>query len=168
MPCGGPWCSCASSWPWSWEWVAALMWCSASGLREFGLPGRRGHVVDGRLHGGVGQRHVPALRRHGALALDGVVLQDGHALLEARAPGGLVAELRRAGRARAVTGRAGGVVGALAVASLGGRGGRNLLACALRRSGSGRALGGGGGSRLPGHLRLHLRYPRGAFRGAPS
>src|SRR5438045_9800617 len=102
MPCGGPWC--ASSWPWSWEWVAAPMPWSASELREFGLLGRRGHVFDGRFHRGVGQRHIPALGRHGALALDGVVLQDGHALLEARGPGGLVAKLRRAGGARAVTG----------------------------------------------------------------
>ena len=69
------------------------------------------HVLDGGAHGVVGQVHAAALRRHHARraleALDRVLLERRHALRDARRPGGLVANPRRAGDAGAMAGDAG-------------------------------------------------------------
>src|SRR5512139_3533674 len=66
------------------------------------LLGGAHHVVDGRLHVGVGERDVPALRRHRALSLDGARIERVHARLDARRPESLVPELRRARHAHRV------------------------------------------------------------------
>ena len=57
--------------------------------------------------------------------MDRVIVQGVYALRDARSPGGLVAELRRAGNTRPVTGNASAFVNGLAFVSRRGIGGRN-------------------------------------------
>ena len=75
----------------------------------------RGHELDRRADLRVGQRRVAGLRRHRAFALDDRLHQRVDALLEARCPGRLVAELRRAGDRLGVAGEAHLVVDRFAV-----------------------------------------------------
>jgi len=67
----------------------------------------RQHVLHGSADLGVRGRGSAALRRHGALALEHARRQGIDAGRSARRPGGLVAELRSAGHAGRVAGRAG-------------------------------------------------------------
>src|SRR6185295_8155875 len=118
MPAGGPWCSCAWSpcaWSWSWACVVALMMGSVSSIPWCRSLRRCRHVVDGGLDGGVGKGGISALGRHRAPALQRGGVKGVLAFLQTRRPRGLVAELRRAGRTRAVARHADGVIGRLAV-----------------------------------------------------
>jgi hypothetical protein len=118
-------------------------------------------VVDGGLYVGIGKGRIAALGRHRALALEHARVERLGARLEARCPGGLVAELGRIGGAGGVASHAGRVVGLLAVGlaaggRLGGDGGHLL---ALRRGRHDRGpveleLRHGGDSRGE-HLGLH-------------
>src|SRR3989338_5861729 len=92
-------------------------------MKPKNLLGLRDHEIHGSLYGVVLERGVAALGRHEALlaleALEGVLVEFVLALGDARAPVGLVTELRRAGDTGGVAYRTGGIVGGLAVRARG-------------------------------------------------
>src|SRR5688572_10278990 len=106
--------------------VVSLYALSSSGgsmmkrIRAARLFRLRGHELDRGAHLGVGERRVAALRRHGALAFEHRLGERVHALLEARCPRRLVAQLGRAGDRLRVARDAGLVVHRLAVGRRGG------------------------------------------------
>src|SRR6185503_6858463 len=118
--------------------VVSLYALSSSGgsmmKRRIRLLALRDHVFDRRVHLGVGERGIARLGRHGAFALGHGLEQHVHALLDARRPGRLVAELGRSGEALRVAGEADFVVHRLAV----GGGGRLALRRGFRSRGLGR------------------------------
>src|SRR5690349_13788318 len=97
--------------------VVRTMWSrwSIIALSRAALFHRADHVVDGRLHLGVRERHVAALRGHRVLAGERAVVELVLAVHEVWGPLRLVAELRRAGDAGAVAGHAGALEHLLAV-----------------------------------------------------
>src|SRR5262245_25537779 len=100
--------------------VVSLYALSSSGgsmmKRRTRLLALRDHEVDSGADLRVGERGTARLGRHRALALDYRFHQRRGALLDARRPRFLVAELRRAGEALRVAGEADLVVNRLAVA----------------------------------------------------
>src|SRR6185503_898915 len=82
--------------------VVSLYALSSSGgsmtKRRIRLLALRDHVFDARAQLGIGERRAARLGRHGAFALGDRLHQRVHALLDARSPGFLVAELRRSGQ----------------------------------------------------------------------
>src|SRR5690242_17404554 len=143
------------SWPRAWaariiatlESLYALSDSSGSMTKRSGnLLGLRDHVLHRGTHLGVGQRCVAALGRHGVLALQRILDERVHALLDPGRPGRLVAELRRAGDAGRMAGRAGTVEHLLAVGCCGLRGsaGGGALLRWLPGWLGGRSLRGGG------------------------
>src|SRR6185369_5878334 len=99
--------------------VVSLYALSSSGgsmtKRRTRLLALRDHEVDACAQLGVGERGAARLRRHGAFALGDRLHQRVHALLDARAPSLLVAELRRSGQSLRVAGEADLVVDGLAL-----------------------------------------------------
>src|SRR4051812_17934435 len=120
--------------------VVSLYALSSSGgsmtKRRARLLALRDHVFDACAQLGVGERRAARLGRHGALALGDRLHQRVHALLDARPPCRLIAELRRSGQSLGVAGKAPLVVDRLAVCRACGRlrfSGRRRLGCSARR-----------------------------------
>src|SRR4029077_1160259 len=110
------------------------------GLLEAGAGGG-GHERHGARDLDLGQGSVAALRRHRALALGRALHERGEALLDARRPVVLVADLRRPLHAARVPGRPGRLRDRSAAARARRRGGRADLDARYRLDALGDALG---------------------------
>src|SRR6185295_14501378 len=142
------------------ETVVSLYALSSSGgsmtKRRTRLLALRDHEFDAGAQLGVGERGAARLGRHRAFALGDRLHQRVHALLDARSPGFLVAELRRSGQSLGMAGEAHLFVDGLALRrpgrrlGLGRRLGRRGCGLRLRRRGLRLLLGS---RRLGGFLR---------------